>query len=210
MKRLLVFGIWLPTTLLALTSTVLFYAYRNQILQQKDKLNLLNHYGSYRMYASTPKTLGAATTAIKTEDAIPELVYQYLENYKSPMVDTSAQFVNIFRSYHINPIIPLAIAQCESNLGKKMPKVSEESEDICLNPFGLGIHSRGKLCFESWEESYEKMAQILKADYIDQGYTDIKEIMAKYCPLSIENGGSWAKCVEQFTSDIETLTIQQH
>jgi len=206
MKRLLIIGVWLPTTLVTLLSVVLFYSYRSSLLYAAEQgyvSSVENHKEAYKMYASTPKTLGVSTVSVKTEDAIPELVYQYLSRYKSPMTDFSNAFVSIFRSYGIDPTIPLAIAQCESNLGKKMP------ED-CINPFGLGIHSRGKLCFETWDQGFEKMAKVLKHDYIDKGYTTIDEIMTKYCPLSVENGGSWAFCVKQFKEDIDTLTIQQN
>ncbi|MFC1711882.1 hypothetical protein ACFLZ1_04870 [Patescibacteria group bacterium] len=206
MKRLLVFFIWLPSTILTLVAVTYFHTYRSFLVEaktrQSENLQVETPNESYKMYAALPKTLGVSTTSVKTEDAVPELVYQYLKRYKSPMTDTADAFVRIFRSYNINPVIPLAIAQCESNLGKKMP------ED-CINPFGLGIHSRGKLCFENWEQGYEKMGKVLKEDYIDKGFVTVEEIMGKYCPLSLEKGGSWAKCVSQFSDDIETLTIQK-
>lgn len=204
MKRLLVLFIWFPSILVTLLTSLLFYSYYTQTLLFRRKLKqLAKRPKFYQMYISHPKTLGVATTSIKTEDAIPELVHQYLKKYNSPMADTAYEFVRIFRDYNIDPTISLAIAQCESNLGKKTPP-------DCHNPFGLGIHSRGTLCFNTWEEGYEKMAKTLKEKYIDQGLNTPEDIMKKYCPLSVEKGGSWARCINQFIKEIETLTIRKH
>lgn len=202
MKRLLFIFVWLPSALLTLSSTILFYLfYTNSIAAQQTLKQIIYKPKFYQMYVALPKTLGAETSEVKTEDGIPELVTQYLTKYHSPMASSAAEFTRIFRNYNINPVIPLAIAQCESNLGVKTPP-------DCYNPFGLGIHSRGTLCFVNWEEGYEKMAVTLKERYIDKGLTSPEEIMQKYCPLSLEKGGSWAKCVTQFTQEIETMTIR--
>lgn len=203
MKKLLIFFVWLPAMLTTLSTSLFFYSYRGKELLKESLKEPVKTAKIYQMYTSHPKTLGDSTSSVKGEDAIPELVSQYLERYNSPMADTAYEFTSIFREYSINPIIPLAIAQCESNLGSKMP-----SED-CNNPFGLGIHSKGRLCFDTWEEGYEKMAGILKKNYIDKGYITIEQIMEKYCPISAEAGGSWAKCVNQFTQEIETLTVRR-
>jgi hypothetical protein len=204
MKRLLIIFAWLPATLLTLTTTLFFYLYYSNNLALQNRLKqIAQRPKAYQMYVALPKTLGAATSTAKTEDGIPELVSQYLTKYHSPMADSAFEFTRIFRAYNINPIIPLAIAQCESNLGFKIP-----TED-CKNPFGLGIHSQGTLCFDTWEESYEKMAKVLKEKYIDDGLTSPEEIMKRYCPNSLDNGGSWAKCVTQFIDEIQTMTIRR-
>ena len=198
MKRLLILAIWLPSVFLTLLSALLFQSYRSRLLLASEKPPLPQPVQTYQMYASFPKTLGVSTVKIKKEDAVPELVFQYLEKYKSPMASSAASFTTIFRNYQIDPILALAIAQCESNLGKKVP-------ENCFNPFGLGIHSKGRLCFENWQQSYEKMAKTLKHNYYDKGYDTTEKIMTKYCPNSLEKGGSWAKCVEKFIKEIKTF-----
>jgi len=204
MKRLLILLIWFPVIILTLFTSLFLYSYRTGYLLALDqKPEPAPRADYYQMYASLPKTLGASTTNIKKEDGMNQLVYKYLIKYKSPMTISADSFVNIFRKYKIDPIIPLAIAQCESNLGRKMP-------EGCHNPFGLGIHSQGTLCFETWELGYEKMAKTLKENYINQGLVTIEDIMAKYCPLSLEKGGSWAKCVNQFSQEIETLSMENN
>lgn len=152
------------------------------------------------MYNSLPKVLGAFTNVIKAEDAIPELTCQYMEKRKSPMLSKCREFTEIFRSYGIDPLLPLSIAECESNLGEKMPT-------DCYNPFGLGIHSKGTLCFETWEEGFERMAKEMKTKWVDQHEVtpqNVEEIMKTYCPNSVVNsGGSWAKCVNHFLEELQ-------
>ncbi len=197
-KRLLLLLFWFPTIMLALGTSLVFFSYRSHFLLTQTGSDEPPRIAHYQMYASFPQTLGASTVSIQKEDAVTELVFQYLKKYESPMQNSASNFVKIFRKYNIDPTIPLAIAQCESNLGLRMP------ED-CHNPFGLGIHSKGRLCFETWELGYEKMAKTLKENYIDQGLITPDEIMQKYCPNSLEKGGSWAKCVNQFSEEIKSL-----
>lgn len=143
------------------------------------------------MYNSLPKVLGAFTGLVESADAIPEMTCQYLKKRNSPMYPHCVSFTEIFNSYNIDPLLGLAIAECESNLGKKMPA-------DCYNPFGLGIHSRGTLCFNSWEEGFEAEAKFLRKRYFAQGITQPEEIMVTYTPPALEKGGSWAKCVNHF------------
>lgn len=204
MKRLFIILVWFPLTGFTLFTSLFFYSYYNQFLVSKRELKLKTERPKfYQMYASHPQALGISTSSVQAEDAIPELVYQYLAKYKSPMTDTAFDFVKIFRQHGIDPIVPLAIAQCESNLGTKVPP-------DCYNPFGLGIHSKGTLCFSNWQEGYEKMAKILKNKYADKGFLTIDQVMKKYCPVSVEkSNGSWAKCVKHFIKEIETFDIKR-
>ena len=113
------------------------------------------------------------------------------------MVDEANTLVETARKYNLDPFLLVAIAQCESNLGKKMPPE-------CYNPFGWGIHSAGTLCFTDWKEGFERVSQGLREKYLDKGLTDPHEIMLKYNLNSVQNaGGSWAKCVEKFLAEIE-------
>ena len=73
------------------------------------------------MYNFYPKVLGATVFNITSEDAVPVLVEEYLQEHDSPMLDTSEALVESARKYDLDPLLLVAIAQCESNLGKKMP-----------------------------------------------------------------------------------------
>lgn len=97
--------------------------------------------------------------------------------------------------YGVDPYLFVAIAQQESNLGKKMP-----SQD-CHNAWGYGIHSRGILCFQSWEEGIEMVMKGLSEKYVANGLDDPQEIMRIYTPFS---NGSWAEGVQQFMEELVT------
>jgi hypothetical protein len=107
-----------------------------------------------------------------------------LENY---MVQKSDEYGLDYR------LIP-AIAQQESNLCKIIPPET-------YNCWGWGIHSRGTLGFNSYEEAIETVMQGLKKEYIDKGYTTPDTIWTKYTPGSPD--GAWAKGVNQFMSAME-------
>ena len=99
------------------------------------------------------------------------------------------------KEYNVDPFLILAIAQCETNLGKKSP-------ENCFNAFGLGIYGDKKLCFENWDEGFRFIAKTLRHKYHDQGLNTPEEIMTKYCPASIEKAdGHWAKCVNRFREE---------
>lgn len=198
----LLFIVWLPTTLLTLTSVFIFQGYLSKTSQKNSSVYVLAQDKiSYQAFASFPKSLPDTSFSITTQDAIPELIKTYLKKHHSPMAETADFLIASARNSGLDPLLLVAIAQCESNLGKKMP------ED-CHNPFGWGIHSAGTLCFDSWEEGYEKVAQGLKNQYVKQGLVTPDEIMTKYNYDSWqEREGSWAKCVSLFLEDLQTANL---
>ena len=201
MKRLLLFTIWLPVTFITLAVSFIFFSYRHKIHFQDSALKntiqtIVSNKENYKMYASVPRVLGISSAQIKTNDAIPVIIEKYLKQHNSPMMGTGEALVATARKYDIDPLLLIAIAQCESNLGKKMPA-------NCYNPFGWGIHSAGTLCFESWEEGYENVASGLQENYGSLLHSP-EEMMKKYNIVSIENaGGSWARCVSQFLEELQ-------
>lgn len=207
MKNLLVVLFWLPTTFATLIFCLGYYSY----LQNNSTQNFIPKIGEaisvsgeipYQLYASLPKVLGTKTVnsfRIKSQDAVPELIYNYLKKNKSPMLESSESLISTAKEYELDPLLLVAIAQCESNLGKKMPNAE------CHNPFGWGIHSQGTLCFESWEQGYEAISKGLRKKYFNQGLDNPDDIMAMYTPASLEKGGSWAKCVNQFMNQLNNI-----
>ena len=154
-----------------------------------------------QVYAALPAAVGEIYNSVESGDARPVIIAKYLEKYSSPMkpYDQIAQkIVQVSDQQGLDWRLLIAIAQQESNLGKKMP-------ENCNNPFGYGIHSRGTLCFETWEEGVEKVAAGLKKKYLDEGLETPEEIMAKYTPLS---SGSWAYGVSQFLEDLRLGEVQ--
>jgi hypothetical protein len=206
MKNLLLLSTWLVANFLALIFCLGFLSNYSTRLAQASLTQADTIYQiPYQFYTSIPKVLGAKSIDefhVKSQDIIPEIVYNYMKRYDSPMLETYQSFVDIARKYDIDPLFMLSIAQCESNLGKKMP-YKEEDKLVCKNPFGWGIHQRGTLCFDSWEEGYEAVAKGLKEKYYDKGYETTEDIMAKYTPPALEKNGSWAKCVNHFLGQLQ-------
>ncbi len=188
MKKLLMLLIWFPSALVTLTISLIFYSYRYAYLQKKSQLNL----GGFNIFA---QVLGFSY------DLEEEKVKAYLTKYHSPMKSSAGSLVKSAKSYQIDPFLIVAIAQCETNLGKKSPP-------DCYNPFGLGIYGKRTICFNNWEESFELMAKTLRKKYFDYGLDTPEKIMEKYCPASIENAdGHWAKCVIRFKTEAENTIL---
>jgi len=142
---------------------------------------------------SSDENVMAATILGKDSTAI--IVETYLERYQSPLLPFAAEILNAGEKYKVSPQLILAIAQQESNLGKKSP------ED-CHNAWGWGIHSQGTMCFASWPEAIEAVTKGIAEDYCAKGYCDDPCLMMKkYTPRS---NGSWCAGIKQFLTEMET------
>jgi len=191
---LLTFLVWLPATFLTLVCVFVFQALREnsqiikgQVLAQETSIEVNPNWFSQMPMSDIEEKMLRAN------------VKDYLKKYHSPMIDVADKLVDAARKNNLDPLLLVAIAQCESNLGKKMP-----SE--CHNPFGWGIHSTGRLCFNTWEEGFEKVASGLRKQYVDKGLISPEEIMTKYNYDSWKDrDGSWAKCVVKFMNDLQPV-----
>jgi hypothetical protein len=146
-----------------------------------------------QVYASLAAENGAVTGAATSADGRVEIIRQYLEEYQSPLLPFAQNLVDAADDYGLDFRLLVAIAQQESNLCKKEPADS-------YNCWGWGVHSRGVLRFENYEAAIEEVAQGIREEYIDKGYTTPEEIMAKYTPLS---PGTWAAGIRQFLEEME-------
>lgn len=200
--------LWFPAALTSLVICLQVYAkyddvYEAESLNSSDTVTTGLPY-----YGSVPKVLGEqAPNAfyIQSQDIMPRLIELYLRKNKSPMLDSYQDLILIAQKHGVDPIFMVSIAQCESNLGKKMPHKDSEDPYSCHNPFGWGIHSKGTLCFTTWQEGYEAVAEGLRQKYFNQGYINPEEVMKKYTPPALEKQGSWAKCVNHFIDDLHAL-----
>jgi len=189
MKRLALLLIWPPLVFLTLILSVSLLTHLDS-----QKQTVIKDYPILN-YTPFQKILGAKTVKEKQQPTV-DIIENYFKVYNSPMQGSAKSLVAAAESYGINPFLLVSIAQCESNLGKK-------SYQDCYNPFGIGIHSQGRLCFVDWGTSYFKMARTLKENYFRYGLDTPEKIMPKYCPQSLEKGGSWAKCVNRFLKELE-------
>lgn len=200
MKKLITLVLWFPATLatlfLSLTSYEHFSNTRDIRPLLSTEFNQISVAPSpYLAYAALPQTATNITSAIQTGDARPVIINLYLSRYNSPMQGYGNLIIETAERYNIDPYLFVAIAQQESNLGKKMP-----SGD-CHNAWGYGIHSRGTLCFSSWEQGIETVMKGISEKFVNQGLEDPEAIMQVYTPHS---NGSWANGVNQFLEELKT------
>lgn len=150
--------------------------------------------GSVKIYASLPSDFPSVSGEYAVTDARPELIRQYLIKYNSPLVGLENYMVQKADEYGLDYRLIPAIGQQESNLCKIIPPNT-------YNCWGWGIHSRGTLGFNSYEEAIDTVMRGLKKEYIDKGYTTPDTIWKKYTPGSPD--GAWAKGVNQFMAAME-------
>ncbi|MEA3355318.1 MAG: hypothetical protein U9Q63_02440 [Patescibacteria group bacterium] len=193
MKKLGFIFLWFTSTIFTLILSLSFYlnisnrpniSFRPTIIE--------NTTNTITSHAILPKVLGSFTYKVKSNDAIPEIVKNYLEKYNSPLLPYSNYLVKTARDYGMDPRLLVAIAQQESNLCKKIPEGTH-------NCWGWGIHSRGTLGFDNYKEAINAVTKGLSKNYLGKGLTTPTEIMAIYTPLS---DGSWAKGVQQFLNEM--------
>ena len=152
----------------------------------------------YTVFSSQPPILGATTQNFGTGDARGPIVEQFFAGHDAPLAPYGRFMVTMADKYGLPWNLLPAIAMKESNGGKKIPEGTN-------NPFGWAITSTETLGFLSWEEGIETVAKGLREKYFDQGLTTPELIMTKYCPLSVEKGGSWAADVIHFMEELETF-----
>jgi len=219
MKNLLVLASWINLCLVTLLfSLVSLY----QLSFKKPQSVLASQTqkpakSQLQMYASLPPILGIADQNITGGDARPVLAENYLRKrgdsplspYTDYLVETCDKY---FPNKYINcekdltncqgePLsctgLVIAIAECESNLCKKIPEGSN-------NCWGYGIPTGAKegTKFSSLEVAIEKEVELIKK-YTDQGMLTLEDIGAVYAPPSVEKGHSWAKCVSHFLDELK-------
>lgn len=210
MKHLLIVGGWLTGSVLTLF--VSFYTLNilttTRTLPFGPTTNIAQEASQHLL---SPNEGGSAVkginTAVKTADARPIIVDNYLRRYSSPMEGygtfITAKADELASLHHLNPtyltFLIVAIGQNESNLGKKMPP-------DCHNMWGWGIHKGGTLCFDSWEEGISTVMTGIATDYmVGQGLKTPQEIMSRYTPHS--PNGAWAQSVSTFLEQLETANF---
>lgn len=212
MKSLLIVSSWFVATITALGVSLWTYAWLGAMNLAADTGRAPQVLGvefqpgepgdQLAAYVAVPEVITELTTAVKAKDARPVVMENYLTKYKSPMVGYGefivAKAEELGRQFEVDPTylsyLTIAIAQNESNLGKKMPP-------NCHNAWGYGIHSAGTLCFASWEEGITNFMGGVAEDFISQrGLETPEEIMTRYTPHS--PNGVWARSVKSFLEDL--------
>lgn len=197
MKKILVLFSWMFLSL-GFIFTTLAYFYHTKSQEKQVAITIsapaINVPTEQNSAQPTSEILGV-TTISETQDARAQIVANFLERYDSPLrphQEYGQKLVDIADEYNIDFRLLPAIAMQESNLCKKAP----EGTNNCL---GFGIHSKGKLGFDTYEDGFVRAAREIKSNYIDIGLTTPYEIMTKYTPHS---DGSWAESVNQWMAEM--------
>lgn len=153
---------------------------------------------NFQLAAAGTGTARVLSARVEANDAREYLVESFLRKHNSPMAPFSRIIVTQADKNNIDFRLVTAIAMCESNAGKRMPKKDE------FNAFGIAVYTgqlHGK-SFDSWPHAIEWVSKYIKTKYYDRGITDLKDIGAIWAPPSVANGYSWTNCVESFQNEI--------
>ena len=198
-RMILIFIFFTLTPLSLLASVISLVAISKvetpQVLGESTNIFEIPEKG-VQVYASLPNELPSISGEIVSADARPEIIRSYLSAYDSPMLPHADYLVKKSDEYGLDWKLLTAIGMKESGLGKAMPS------DDCHNAWGYGIHSAGTLCFDSWEEGIDYVADGLKRNYIDMGYITTEEIMTKYAH---PDSTTWAEGVNIYLERIENF-----
>lgn len=153
------------------------------------------------VFASLPAYDQQMKTSVKTADARPEIIRQYLHKFESPLEPYSALIVQLSDQYKFDYRWLVAIAQQESNLCKIIP-------DNSFNCWGWGIYpdpanpSVLKVTrFDNYEDALRRIAPQFTKIFLKGAHTkDPMEVMKTYTPPS---DGSWANGVSTFFDHLE-------
>lgn len=149
---------------------------------------------TYSLFNSPPRdgvVLGSSTV---TAEARPVILNLYLQN--TLLEPYSDYILEVSEKYNLDWRLLTAIAGQESTFCRTIP-------DNSYNCWGWAVTENYTKKFSSFEEAIERVARGLREDYLDKELVTPEEIMTKYTPKSLENGGSWAEGVEYFMWELE-------
>jgi len=152
----------------------------------------------YSLFSAKPPVLGVSDTNLNSQDSRAQIINKALEKYKCPMAGLGDTIVMYGDKYSVDPYLIYAIAQQESNCGKKIPKNS-------YNPFGFAVYTGQEKGaeFNSWDHAIEMEAELL-ATYHARGLIEPCQIMLRYTPSSFSKGSPWCKGVNFFINEIRS------
>lgn len=190
--------IWFPITFIFLIAnlTVLSSTVRAGV-QLSPLSTTPEGFADLQISASsqTTQVLGANVIAA---DSRALLLESFLRQHQSPLAPYAERIVQKADENEIDFRLIVAIAMCESNLGKRMP--TRDS----YNAWGVAVYTgeESGASFLDWPHAIDWVSDYIKERFYDKGIKDLKEIGAIYAPPSVENGYSWTNCVETFQQSI--------
>jgi len=196
MRKLFLVGLWFPLTFVLLLINLTLLAATSRGDRPAVPLSAVSPGESG--FAAAGETSQVLSATVIAGDARALLLESFLRTHASPMTPYANFIVEEADKYHFDFRLLPAIAMCESNLGKRVPLKAG------FNPFGIAVYTgqlNGKN-FDTWEHAIEWVSTYLSDKYYSQGITDLSEIGQIWAPPSVENGDSWANCVQYFQDSI--------
>lgn len=197
LRKLLLLVAWFPLALILLVVNLalLTVADHPQAAAVDPTTPIAQAQLAQTTLSGTGQLLGTYVTAA---DARALLLQSFLQSHDSPLAPHANFIVEEADRNGIDFRLVVAIAMCESNLGKKMP--SSDS----YNAWGIAVYS-GQTSgaeFGNWSEAISWVSTYIRERYYEKGLTDLKEIGAVWAPPSVEKGYSWTNCVDTFQQSI--------
>lgn len=194
-RKLLLVISWFPLTLALL---ILNLTLLSQYQQTGHELNAqISPQTQFQLTASSG-TAQVLSATVDAGDARVLLIQAFLRQHNSPMTTYAQQIVEEADANGVDFRMVPAIAMCESNVGKRMPKKDE------YNAWGIAVYTgtnTGK-GFADWPTAIRWVTKYIKQNYHDRGLTSLYDIGAIWAPPSVENGYSWTNCVQRFMDKI--------
>lgn len=187
---------WFPLTAVLLVLNLVLLASLTTKAHMAEGRNPAPRLNITASSFGTEQVLGAS---IQAGDARSLLLTKFLHENQSPLADYADYIIDRADHYQIDFRLVPAIAMCESNAGKRIP--SHDS----YNAWGISV-ATGTLNgakFPNWMYAVDWVTRYIKEKYYDRGLKSLTDIGAIWAPPSVENGNSWANCVEYFMGRIQ-------
>lgn len=163
---------------------------------RKENTPIQPQYGA-QIYAALPQERASVSGSVIYEDARVKILEKFLLANRSELAPHASFLVATADRYQLDWKLLPAIAQKESGLCRVIPPGSH-------NCWGWGIHSKGTLMFDNYEEAIDTVAKGLKEKYVDMGYTTPEKIMKKYAH---PDSTTWADGVVMYMTQISELEL---
>lgn len=161
--------------------------------------------------ALSSSCLLATLPEIIDKDAVAEAINKFIisnDGKDSPFEGLGSQIVNGAIKSGVNPFLVTAIAKKESSFGFQIPPGSFNAFGRTAAPGQPSVESNGRNWYkwESWDQSVNgpnDEATLLKNVYIDDGLTEIIDVINKYAPSADSNDPSgYTKQVNEWMADM--------
>jgi len=198
-RKLMLVLAWFPITVLFLGINLTVLSASARAKDALPPLSVIPQYSDdFQIAVATSGTSQVLGATVIAADARSLLLESFLRQHDSPMMPYADLIVQKSDEYGIDFRLVVAIAMCESNLGKRMP--TRDS----YNAWGISVYTgeQSGATFRDWPFAIDWVSNYIKVNYYDRGLITLEDIGAVWAPPSVENGNSWMNCVESFQGSI--------